>query len=209
MHKPIVIGVAGGTGAGKTTVTDQIYKSVSPDKIVFLHHDSYYKDQSRKPLEERIKTNYDHPDSLETHLMIKHLKSLLAGKAVDIPIYDFAIHNRTKKKEHITPKPLILVEGILIFVDKDLRELMDIKIFVDTDEDVRFIRRLKRDIAERGRTMESVIEQYLSTVKPMHLQFVEPSKRYADIVIPEGGYNKVALKMITSRVRDLLTEISS
>lgn len=208
MTKPIIIGVAGGTGAGKTTVTDQIYQSVSPDKITFLHHDSYYKDQSSKPLEERVKTNYDHPESLETELMIKHLISLVNGEAVDVPVYDFSQHNRKKETEHVEPKPLILVEGILIFVDKKLRELMDIKIFVDTDEDVRFIRRLKRDIADRGRTMESVIDQYLSTVKPMHLQFVEPSKRYADIIIPEGGYNKVALKMVTSRVKDLLSEMS-
>lgn len=209
MQKPIIIGVAGGTGAGKTTVTDQIYQSVSPDKIAFLHHDSYYKDQSGKPLEERVNTNYDHPESLETELLIKHLRALLTGQTVDVPVYDFAQHTRTKKTEQVQPKPLILVEGILIYTDKALRDLMDIKIFVDTDEDVRFIRRLKRDIAERGRTMESVMEQYLSTVKPMHLQFVEPSKRYADIIIPEGGYNKVALKMITSRVRDLLTEISA
>ncbi len=203
MINSIVIGIAGGTGSGKTTVTNEIYNSFGRDKIAFLHHDSYYKDQSHKPFEERVKTNYDHPDSLETDLLIKHIRELQAGNKIHAPIYDFSQHTRTKQTEEFSPKPVILVEGILIFVDKTLRDLFDIKIFVDTDSDVRFIRRLKRDISERGRNVQSVIDQYMQTVRPMHLEFVEPSKRYADVIIPEGGFNKVALNMVISRVREL------
>lgn len=206
MSKPIIIGIAGGTGSGKTTVSSEIYKAISKDKIAFINHDSYYKDQSNKPLEERIKTNYDHPDSLETDLMIRHLKQLLNGESIQMPIYDFSQHTRTKESVEVTSRPVIMVDGILIFVDKNLRDLFDIKIFVDTDSDVRFIRRLKRDIAERGRTVDSVINQYMTTVRPMHLEFVEPSKRYADVIIPEGGFNKVALGMIVSRLQVLLVE---
>jgi len=203
MQKLIVVGIAGGTGSGKTTIADQIYSTVGKDKIVLLHHDSYYKDQSDKPFSERVKTNYDHPDSLETDLLIKHLKLLLAGQKIQVPVYDFSQHNRTQKTIEVAPKPVILVDGILIFGDKQLREMFDIKIFVDTDPDIRFIRRLKRDIAERGRTVESVVDQYTSTVRPMHLEFVEPSKRYADIIIPEGGFNKVALDLVISRIKSL------
>lgn len=206
--KPVIIGIAGGTGSGKTTIAQQIFKSVGENKTAFLHHDSYYKDQSHKLLRDREKTNYDHPDSLETDLLIKHIRALLKCQPVNVPIYDFSIHNRTKKIEVIKPKPLIMVEGILIFTDKVLRDLFDIKIFVDTDADVRFIRRLKRDISERGRLVDSIIEQYLATVRPMHLEFVEPSKRYADVIIPEGGYNKVALNMITSRIMVMLKGFS-
>lgn len=207
MEKPVIIGIAGGSGSGKTTVSSEVYKAIGKDKIVFLRHDSYYKDQSEKPLEERVKTNYDHPDSLDTELLIRHLNDLMSGKKVYMPIYDFAMHTRTKETETVVPKPVIVVEGILIFADKKLRELFDVKIFVDTDSDVRFIRRLKRDIAERGRSVESVCDQYMQTVRPMHLEFVEPSKRYADVIIPEGGFNKVALNMVTSRIRALLNEI--
>ena len=209
MSKPILIGIAGGTGSGKTTVLEKIKSIAGKNKIGFLHHDSYYKDQSDKTFIERTKTNYDHPDSLETDLLISHLHDLIHGKAVSVPIYDFNQHNRMKEIEKITPTPIIIIEGILIFVDKKLRDIFDIKIFVDTDADVRFIRRLKRDITERGRTVESVTEQYLTTVRPMHLEFVEPSKRYADVIIPEGGFNKVALEMITSRIKEMLGEASS
>lgn len=209
MSKPILIGIAGGTGSGKTTVLEKIKSIAGENKIGFLHHDSYYKDQSHKTFAERIKTNYDHPDSLETDLLISHLHDLIQGKAVLVPIYDFNQHNRMKETEKVTPTPIIIIEGILIFVDKKLRDIFDVKIFVDTDADVRFIRRLKRDITERGRTVESVIEQYLTTVRPMHLEFVEPSKRYADVIIPEGGFNKVALEMITSRIKEMLGEVSS
>lgn len=203
MTKPIIVGIAGGTGSGKTTVTDAVVKIVGSQNLTHIQHDSYYKDQSNKPFAERVKTNYDHPDSLETSLLIFHLKQLLQGQTVQVPVYDFTQHNRTDKTILVEPTKIILVEGILIFVDKNLRDLFDIKIFVDTDADVRFIRRLKRDISERGRTMESVIDQYLSTVRPMHLEFVEPSKRYADIIIPEGGLNKVALDFVTSRIKSL------
>jgi uridine kinase len=206
MEKPIIIGIAGGTGSGKTTVSSEIYRSIGKEKIIFLKHDSYYKDQSSKPLEERVKTNYDHPDSLETELLIQHLKDLIKGKTVNVPIYDFAQHNRTSEVETVDPRQVIVVEGILIFGDKKLRDLFDIKIYVDTDADVRFIRRLKRDIAERGRSLESVTDQYMQTVRPMHLEFVEPSKRYADVIIPEGGFNKVALNMVVSRVSAMLNE---
>lgn len=201
--KPIIIGIAGGTGSGKTTVLEAIINAVGKDNLTFIQHDSYYKDQSQKPFEERVKTNYDHPDSLESTLLIEHLKQLLLGKTVQVPVYDFTQHNRTQKTVMAKPRKIILVEGILVFADRNLRSLFDIKIFVDTDADVRFIRRLKRDISERGRTMENVIDQYLTTVRPMHLEFVEPSKRYADIIIPEGGFNTVALDMITSRIKSL------
>ena len=208
MSKPIIIGIAGGTGSGKTTVSSEILKAIGKDKIAFISHDSYYKDQSDKPLSERIKTNYDHPDSLETGLMVRQLKELLAGSNIQVPIYDFSQHTRTKETNEISPKPVIIVDGILIFVDKNLRELFDIKVFVDTDSDIRFIRRLKRDVSERGRTVDSVINQYMTTVRPMHIDFVEPSKRKADVIIPEGGFNKVALNMIVSRLQAILVENS-
>jgi len=202
--KPLIIGVAGGTGSGKTTVAQAILDRVGRDKIAYIQHDSYYKDQSHLPPEERAKVNYDHPDALETELLIKHLKELQAGRAVEVPVYDFTTHTRTNKTRRVEPKQVILVEGILIFADEALRRMFDIKIYVDTDADIRFIRRLKRDIIERGRTMESVIEQYLATVRPMHLEFVEPSKRYADIIIPEGGFNPVALDMVVARIKGML-----
>jgi len=201
---PIVIGIAGGTGSGKTTVAQEILRRVGPDKIAYLPHDAYYKDHSHLSPEERALVNYDHPDSLETSLLVTHIQALKRGQTIERPVYDFTTHSRTKQTVRVEPRPIILVEGILIFVEPELRELFDVKIFVDTDADIRFIRRLRRDIQERGRTVESVIEQYLRTVRPMHLEFVEPSKRYADVIIPEGGFNEVALDMVIARIHHLL-----
>ena len=200
----IVIGIAGGTGSGKTTVANVILDRVGADKIAFVAHDAYYKDLQNLSPSQRSLINFDHPDSLETDLMVEHIKALKASHPVDIPIYDFTTHSRTKQTHHIDPQPVILVEGILIFADASLRELFDVKIFVDTPADIRFIRRLERDLVERGRTVESVIQQYQSTVRPMHLEFVEPSKRYADVIIPEGGLNTVAMDMVVARIEELL-----
>jgi len=201
---PLVIGIAGGSGSGKTTVAQEILQRVGPERIAFLQHDSYYKDLSGLPPAQRIEVNFDHPHSLETDLLIHHIASLRDGKAVEVPIYDFSTHSRTSQTFAVQPRRVILVEGILIFTEATLREMFDVKIFVDTDSDVRFIRRLERDITERKRTTESVIKQYQSTVRPMHMEFVEPSKRYADVIIPEGGYNTAALDMVTARVEALL-----
>jgi uridine kinase len=203
--RPVTIGVAGGTGSGKTTVSNQILERVGQQHIAYLPHDAYYKDLTHLSPEERAQINFDHPDSLDTPLLIEHVKQLKQSQAVEIPIYDFARHTRTEKTEHVSAQPIILVEGILIFSEPDLRQLFDIKIYVDTDADIRFIRRLKRDISERGRSADSVIEQYLSTVRPMHLKFVEPSKRYADVIVPEGGFNWVAIDMIADRIRSMLS----
>ncbi len=202
--KSIVVGVAGGSGSGKTTIAQTIYSQLGPENVAYIPHDAYYHDLSHLPFEERARRNFDHPDSLDTALLVEHIKQLKQGQPVEIPVYDFATHTRRPETRHVEPRPIILVEGILVFVEPALRDLMDIKIFVDTDADLRFIRRLLRDINERGRTMESVIEQYLSTVRAMHLEFVEPSKRYADIIIPEGGFNTVALDMVISRLRAML-----
>jgi uridine kinase len=199
----VVIGVAGGSGSGKTTVVSKIVESMGDDQVVVLEHDRYYHDHPELRLEERAALNYDHPDSLETNLMVRHVNELRAGRTVELPAYDFARHARRHATDTVTPRPIIIVEGILIFADAALRDLMDVKVFVDTDDDTRFIRRLKRDVAERGRTMDSVIDQYLSTVKPMHLEFVEPTKRYADIIIPRGGHNAVAIDMLLTLVRSL------
>ena len=201
---PLVIGIAGGSGSGKTTVAQEILQRVGPDRIAFLQHDSYYKDLSGLPPAQRVEVNFDHPNSLETDLLISHIASLRDGKAVEVPIYDFSTHSRTTKTFTVQPRRVILIEGILIFTEPALREMFDVKIFVDTDSDLRFIRRLQRDIAERGRTTESVIKQYQLTVRPMHLEFVEPSKRYADVIIPEGGFNAAALDMVVARVQALL-----
>ena len=206
---PIVIAIAGGTGSGKTTLTHEVLNKVGVEHIALLPHDAYYKDLSHLPLDHRNQINFDHPDSLETDLLVQHIKQLKKGNPIELPIYDFKIHSRTLQTTHVEPKPIILVEGILIFVEPALRDLFDIKIFVDTDSDIRFIRRLQRDIAERGRTTESVVNQYLTTVRPMHLEFVEQSKRYADIIIPEGGLNTVAMDMVVSRVRAMLAEAES
>ncbi len=203
-QSPIVIGIAGGTGSGKTTVANGILNRVGKDRIAYLPHDAYYRDLHDLPYEQRAAINFDHPNSLESELMIKHVLQLKQGISVDIPIYDFSIHTRTDKTIHVQAHPVIIVEGILIFAEPEMRKIFDVKIFVDTDADIRFIRRLERDIAERGRTTDMVIHQYLSTVRPMHLDFVEPSKRYADIIIPEGGLNNVAMDMIIARIEALL-----
>jgi uridine kinase len=198
--------VAGGTGSGKTTVAKVLLQRVGERRIAFLPHDAYYKDLSHLLPEERAKVNFDHPDSLETDLLVQHLQRLRAGHAIPLPVYDFKAHRRTTDSVLIAPQPVILVEGILIFAEAALRSLFDIKIFVDTDADLRFIRRLQRDIIERGRSSESVIKQYLDTVRPMHLEFVEPSKRYADIILPEGGLNEVAMDLLVARVEALLQQ---
>jgi uridine kinase len=200
---PVVIGVAGGSGSGKTTVVRRIVESLGTDQVTVLEHDRYYRYRSDLRLEERAALNYDHPDSLETDLMVRHLERLRAGQAVEVPRYDFALYARLPATDLIQPRRAIIVEGILIFTDAALRNLLDIKVFVDADDDIRFIRRLRRDVAERGRTMESVIEQYLSTVKPMHLDFVEPSKRYADVIVPQGGHNTVAIDMLLTLIRSV------
>ena len=205
-QRPIVIGVAGGTGSGKTTVSQAILSRVGASRIAFLQHDSYYCELSHLSLEERSRVNFDHPDSLDNDLLAEHLDALCHGLAVEVPIYDFTNHNRRPEAMLVTPQPVVLVEGILIFADKVLRERMDVKIYVDADADMRFIRRLRRDLSERGRTIEAVVEQYLNTVRPMHLEFVEPTKRYADIIIPRGGLNAIAIDMVVARVERLLAD---
>lgn len=208
-HTSIVFGVAGGTASGKTTVAHAILDSVDAAHVAYLPHDAYYKDQSHLSFEERSRINFDHPDSLQTKLLVHHVKQLLNGEPIHLPVYDFTIHRRTEETILVEPSPIILVEGILIFTKRKLRELMDIKVFVDTDADIRFIRRLERDIQERGRTLDSVIKQYMETVRPMHLKFVEPSKRYADVIIPHGGLNRVAMDMVVSRLRELLPTVQA
>ncbi|MGE5603380.1 MAG: uridine kinase [Nitrososphaerales archaeon] len=204
--KTTTLGVCGGTGSGKTTVAMRLLESVGVHRVAYLPHDAYYKELGHLPVEERAKHNFDHPDAFDNDLLLEHLRLLKAGKAVDIPVYDFTVHNRRPEPVHVEPQPVILVEGILIFADKRLRDEMDVKIYVDTDADLRLLRRLQRDTQERGRTLESVMKQYLTTVRPMHLEFVEPSKRYADVIIPEGGFNEVAIEMVASRLRALIGE---
>jgi uridine kinase len=203
-HSRLVIGVAGGSGSGKTTVVRRIVEALGLDRVSILDHDRYYRDRLDLRLEDRTALNYDHPDSLETDLMVRHVAELKAGRAVEAPLYDFARYVRRTTTETVAPRRAIIVEGILIFADAALRAQMDIKVFVDTDDDTRFIRRLRRDVAERGRTMDSVIDQYLATVKPMHLEFVEPSKRYADVIIPQGGHNPVAVDLLLTLIRSLV-----
>jgi uridine kinase len=203
---PLVIGIAGGTGSGKTTVANVILSRVGADRIALLAHDSYYRDLQDLPRSQRDLINFDHPDSLETDLMVRQLEALRRWEAVEVPVYDFTRHTRTQETQHLEPQPVILVEGILVFAEPALRRLFDVKIFVDTDADIRFIRRLERDIAERGRTVDSVIQQYQTTVRPMHLEFVEPSKRYADVIVPEGGWNTVAMDMMVARIQTLLAD---
>jgi uridine kinase len=203
MASSFVIGVAGGSGSGKTTVVRRIVDSLGPEQVTWLDHDRYYRDRNDLRLEERAALNYDHPDALETDLMVQHVRALKAGKAVDVPQYDFTRHARLSETESFQPRRALIVEGILVFTDPALRELMDIKVFVDTDSDTRFIRRLQRDVAQRGRTMESVIDQYQHTVKPMHFEFVEPSKRYADVIIPLGGHNTVAVELLLTMLRSV------
>jgi len=201
---PFLIGLAGGTGSGKTTVANAIVKRVGQERIAILSHDSYYRDFVDLPKDVLDRQNFDHPDSLESELLVRHLKALKQGMVVETPIYDFKIHRRADESRRVEPRKVILVDGILIFAEPELRKLFDVKIYVDTDADVRLIRRLKRDIAERGRSVESVVTQYESTVRPMHMEFVEPSKRYADLIIPEGGENTVALDFLFARLRELL-----
>jgi uridine kinase len=208
MASSFVIGVAGGSGSGKTTVVRRIVDSLGPEQVTLLDHDRYYRDRNDLRLEERAALNYDHPDALETDLMVAHVRALKAGAAVDVPQYDFTRHARLSEIETFQPRRALIVEGILVFTDAALRDLMDIKVFVDTDSDTRFIRRLQRDVAQRGRTMESVIDQYQHTVKPMHLEFVEPSKRYADVIIPLGGHNTVAVDLLLTMLRSIATPVS-
>lgn len=206
---PLIIGVGGGSGSGKTTVVKHILNSIGEENIRLLQHDSYYRDLSHLPLEKRKKQNFDHPSSLETELMIRHVEALKNGYQVDVPVYDFAAHTRSDETIKVAPKEIILLDGILIFTEPELRKQMDIKLFVDTDDDVRLLRRIKRDIMERGRDLEGVMKQYELYVRPMHLEFVEPSKRYADIIIPRGGENLVALEMVTATIREKLTSMNT
>ena len=204
--EPVVIGVAGGTGSGKTTVAHKVLNRAGTEQISLIQHDAYYKDLTDLPAAQRTMQNFDHPDALDNRLLIAHLRQLKAGLPIEVPVYDFTTHTRTAETQRIEPRRVILIEGILIFADVTLRGLMDVKICVDTDADIRFIRRLQRDIAERGRTMDSVIHQYMATVRPMHEEFVEPSKRFADVIIPEGGFNEVAIDLVAARIKTLLGE---
>ena len=200
----MIIGICGGTGSGKTTVANRILESVSASEVAFIQQDSYYRNLKDLPLDYRSAVNFDHPDALDNDLLVHHIRKLKAGGSVELPIYDFKTHTRLNETVLIEPKPIVIVEGILIFADPRLLEQMDVKVFVDTPDDIRFIRRLRRDISERGRTLDSVIEQYLNTVRPMHMQFVEPSKRYADVIIPEGGHNLVSIDLISGKIRERL-----
>jgi len=202
--KPLIIGITGGTGSGKSTVCRAIIESTPKENIAVLEQDAYYKDQSHLLFEERLKTNYDHPLAFDTDLLIEHVKTLLDRKFVEKPVYDYSLHTRSKETILIEPKDVIILEGILVLEDERLRDLMDIKLFVDTDADLRIIRRIMRDINDRGRTIESVIDQYLSVVRPMHNQFIEPTKRYADIIIPEGGHNEVAIDLMVTKIKTIL-----
>ena len=206
----MIIGICGGTGSGKTTVANRILESVPASEVVFIQQDSYYRNLKDLPLDFRQVANFDHPDALDNDLLANHVRKLKAGEPVELPIYDFKTHTRLNETRAVAPKPIVIVEGILIFAEPRLLELMDIKVFVDTPDDIRFIRRLQRDLAERGRTVDSVIEQYVATVRPMHMQFVEPSKRYADVIIPEGGHNLVSIDLLSGKIRErLATAIST
>ncbi|MED3978464.1 uridine kinase [Priestia megaterium] len=204
--KPVVIGIAGGSGSGKTTVTKAIYEYFKGHSIMLLEQDYYYKDQSDVPFEQRLQTNYDHPLAFDNDLLIEHLQNLLNYESIDKPVYDYAIHTRSEKIIKEEPKDVIILEGILVLEDQRLRNLMDIKLYVDTDADLRIIRRMLRDIKERERTLESVVDQYVSVVRPMHNQFVEPTKRYADIIIPEGGQNHVAIDLMVTKIQTILEQ---
>jgi uridine kinase len=202
--RPVALGVAGGTGSGKTTVAEAILDAVGRTRIAFLTQDSYYRDIEWESPEQLQRHNFDHPSAIDTPLLVEHVRRLRSGQAADVPVYDFVRHRRRPETQRVEPRPVVLVEGILLFVEPELREILDFKIFVDTDADVRLIRRLRRDLAERGRNMDGVLQQYLASVRPMHLEFVEPSKRWADVIVPEGGENRVALQMVTARVEQLL-----
>ncbi|WP_407984486.1 uridine kinase [Pradoshia eiseniae] len=208
MTKPIVIGVAGGSGSGKTSVTKSIYEKFKGHSIMILEQDYYYKDQSHLPFEERLKTNYDHPLAFDNDLLLEHIHKLLNYESIDKPVYDYAMHTRSEEVIHVEPKDVIILEGILVLEDERLRDIMDIKLFVDTDADLRIIRRMMRDIKERGRSIDSVIEQYTSVVRPMHNQFIEPTKRYADVIIPEGGHNFVAIDLMVTKIQTILEQKS-
>ena len=206
LEKPVVIGITGGSGSGKTTIAQKIVAQMQEDEhVLIMTQDSYYKDNTGIPMDIRMKINYDHPDAFDVSLLEKQLRDLLAYKAIEMPVYDFKEHTRSKKTIHKEPADIIILEGILVLANKEIRDLMDIKVYVDTDDDIRFIRRLERDLSERGRSIDSVIDQYLSTVKPMYHQFIEPTKRYADIIVPEGGKNDVAIDMLTTKVHSILS----
>ena len=207
MNDIMIIGIAGGTGSGKTTLTKKLVQRFG-ENVSVIHHDSYYRARHETPFEERCKVNYDHPDAFETDLLIEHIRQLREGKSIKCPVYDYSIHDRLIETMTVKPTKVIIIEGILVFENKELCSLMDIKIFVDTDADVRILRRITRDMRDRGRSLESVISQYLTTVKPMHEQFVEPSKKNADVIIPEGGHNRVALEMVIQRVNAFIKENS-
>ncbi len=208
MRKPVVIGVAGGSGSGKTSVTKAIYESFKGHSITMIQQDYYYKDQSDLPLEERLKTNYDHPLAFDNDLLIEHIQKLLRYEPIEKPVYDYSLHTRSKEIIEVEPKDVIILEGILVLEDERLRNLMDIKLYVDTDADIRIIRRMSRDIKERGRTLDSVIDQYTNVVRPMHNQFIEPTKRYADVIIPEGGQNHVAIDLMVTKIQTILEQKS-
>jgi len=201
--RPLIIGMAGGSGSGKTTIARAIIESVGPDSVALIQHDAYYRDLKHITLEERIRVNFDHPDSLETELLVDHLIALRSGRSIEHPVYNFSAHTRTDRTVQVDPERVVIVEGILVLAERELRELMDLRIYVDTDSDLRLLRRLRRDLIERGRTLEAVLDQYMNTVRPMHLQFVEVSKRYADIIVPEG-YNVGVVGTVTSLIRDFL-----
>lgn len=200
MSRPLVVGIAGGTGSGKTTVAHKLVAAMPEGRAVTIEHDAYYRDQSHLTFDERTQINYDHPSSLETSLMVEHLRELRAGRAVEVPIYDFAHHTRATESRRVEPAPVIVVEGILVFTEAALRELMDVKIFVDTDPDIRLMRRIRRDLEHRGRSFQSIRDQYYATVRPMHIEHVEPSKRWADLIVPEGGDNRVALDVLLGQL---------
>lgn len=200
----LVIGISGGTGSGKTTVANRILDTVEAGEVVFIQQDSYYRNLKDLPLDYRSVANFDHPDAIDNDLLVNHVRKLKAGESVELPIYDFRTHTRAVETQRVEPKPIVIVEGILIFAEPRIFEQLDIKVFVDTPDDIRFIRRLRRDMDERGRTLDSVIEQYMATVRPMHIQFVEPSKRYADVIIPEGGHNLVSIDLISGKIRERL-----
>ncbi|HEX8160685.1 MAG TPA: uridine kinase [Pyrinomonadaceae bacterium] len=202
----MIIGICGGTGSGKTTVANRILQAVGAHEVAFIQQDSYYRDLDRMPLDYRRKVNFDHPDAIDNDLLVGHVAELRAGRGVDLPLYDFRNHARRKETLRMEPKLITILEGILIFAEPRLLEQMDVKVFVDTPDDIRFIRRLRRDVAERGRTADSVIEQYLASVRPMHQQFVEPSKRFADVIIPEGGHNQVSIDLLSGNIRARLLE---
>lgn len=204
MGHPVLIGVAGGSGSGKTTVARELYRQFQDESVIMIEQDSYYKDQSHLSMEERVLTNYDHPFAFDNDLLLTHLHELMNGRSILKPMYDFKLHTRSDEQVLVEPKNVVILEGMLILEDPRIREMMDIKVFVDTDADVRIVRRIQRDMEERGRTLDSIVKQYLSIVRPMHLQFIEPTKRYADVIIPEGGFNLVAIDLLSTKIRDIL-----